>query len=81
MWTQNFDLDLILYLYLDLDLDLDLGFFVFQTLRNGYYFVEINFMGVEPWKSEEIYISKKNNRINIGKIELQNKLIEAQRIE
>ena len=59
----------------------DLGFFVFQQLRNGYYFVEINFMGVEPWKSEEIHISKKNNRINIGKIELQNKLIEAAAID
>ncbi len=59
----------------------DLGFFVFQELRKGYYFVEINFMGVEPWKSNEIHISKKNNRINIGRIELKNKFIETASVD
>ena len=54
----------------------ELGFFLFQKISNGYYFVEINFMGVKPWKSNEIHISKKNSRIDIGRIELQNKLTD-----
>ena len=37
----------------------ELGFFVFQEISTGYYFVEINFMGVKPWKSNTIHISKK----------------------
>ena len=59
----------------------ELGFFVFQEIRTGYYFVEINFMGVKPWKSNTIHISKKNNRIDIGRIELQNKFIEAASVD
>ena len=59
----------------------DRGFFVFQELREGYYFIEIKFMGIEPWKSEEIHISKKNNRINIGRIEVKNKFIEAASVD
>ena len=59
----------------------ELGFFVFQEISTGYYFVEINFMGVKPWKSNEIHISQKNNRIDIGRIELQNKFIEAASVD
>ena len=59
----------------------ELGFFVFQEIRKGKYFVEINFMGVQPWVSGEINISKKNNRIDIGRIELQNKFIEAASVD
>ena len=38
-------------------------------------------MGVQPWVSGEINISKKNNRIDIGRIELQNKFIEAASVD
>jgi hypothetical protein len=59
----------------------ELGFFLFHKISKGYYFVEINFMGVQPWKSNEIHISKKNNRIDIGSIALQNKFIEAASVD
>ena len=59
----------------------ELGFFLFHKISKGYYFVEINFMGVKPWKSNTIHISKKNNRIDIGRIELQNKFIEAASVD
>ena len=36
----------------------DRGLFVFQEIRVGHYFIEINFMGIETWTSKKIYISK-----------------------
>ena len=59
----------------------DRGLFVFQEIRVGDYFIEINFMGIEPWISEEIHISKKNKRINIGRIEVTSKFIEAASVD
>jgi len=59
----------------------DRGLFVFQEIYKGHYFIEINFMGFESWKSEEIHISKKNNRNNIGRVELKNKFLEAASVD
>ena len=53
------------------------GVFVFQELKKGYYFIEISFMGLESWKSEEIHITKTSNRNNIGTIQLKSKLLEG----
>ena len=57
------------------------GNFLFQEVSQGHYFLEIRFMGFESWTSEEINISKKSNRQNIGQIELKQKLLEAPSVD
>ena len=57
------------------------GNFIFQEIVTGYYFLEVRFMGFESWISKEIYISKNNNRQNIGKIELKQKLLETESVD
>ena len=53
------------------------GVFVLQEIKKGYYFIEVSFMGFESWRSEEIHITKTNNRNNLGIIKLQSKLLEG----
>ena len=57
------------------------GNFLFQEISSGDYFLEIRFMGFESWVSEEIHISKKSNRQNIGKIKLKQTLLEAASVD